>query len=79
MYRNELDKVCFAHDAAYSGLTGLTKRNISDKNLKNRVHEISRNHGYDGYQGALVSMVSISFLIRKHDRERERQAKWERV
>ena len=36
MYRKELDKVCFAHDAAYSDSKDLAKRTSSDKNLKER-------------------------------------------
>ena len=31
---NELDKAYFVHDAAYSDSKDLTKRTISDKNLK---------------------------------------------
>ena len=31
LYRNELDKTCFAHDAAYSDSKDLAKRTISDK------------------------------------------------
>ena len=34
--RNELDKACFAHDAAYSDSKDLAKRSISDKILKDR-------------------------------------------
>ena len=34
MYRNELDKACFAHDAEYSDSKELTKRTISDKIFK---------------------------------------------
>ena len=34
MYRNELDKTGFAHDAAYSDSKDLTKRTISDKIFK---------------------------------------------
>ena len=30
LYRNELDKVCFAHNAAYSDSKDLAKRTISD-------------------------------------------------
>ena len=33
-YKNELDKACFAHDAAYSDSKDLAKRTISDKILK---------------------------------------------
>ena len=36
LYRNELDKACFAHDAAYSDSKDLAKRTISDKILKDR-------------------------------------------
>ena len=40
LYRNELDKACFAHDAAYSESKDLAKRTISDKILKDRAQEI---------------------------------------
>ena len=36
LYKNELDKACFAHYAAYSYSKNLTKRIISDKILKDR-------------------------------------------
>ena len=36
LYRNELDKACFTHDAAYSDCKDLAKRTISDKILKDR-------------------------------------------
>ena len=57
LYRNELDKTCFAHNAAYFDSKSLTKRTISDKILKDRAYVISRNCKYDGYQRALASMV----------------------
>ena len=31
LYRNELDKACFGHDAAYSDSKDLAERTISDK------------------------------------------------
>ena len=34
LYRYELDKTCFAYDAAYSDSKELAKRTISDKILK---------------------------------------------
>ena len=40
--RNELDKACFAHDAAYSDSKDLAKRTISDKILKDSTNEIAR-------------------------------------
>ena len=56
LYRNELDKACLAHDAAYSDSKDLAKRAISDKVLKGRAYEIARNRKYDKYQRALASM-----------------------
>ena len=64
LYRIELDKACFAHDAACSDNKDLAKRTVSDKNLKDIAYEIARNRNYDGYQRALTSMV-YKFLIRK--------------
>ena len=49
LYRNELDKVCFAHDVAYSDSMDSAKRTISDTILKDRGYEIARNRNYDGY------------------------------
>ena len=57
LYGNELDKACFAYDAAYSDSKDLAKRTISDKILKDRALEIARNCNYDGYQRALASMI----------------------
>ena len=57
LYRNELDKACFAHVAAYSDGKDLAKRPISHKILKDGGYEIARNRGWDGYQRALPSMV----------------------
>ena len=61
LYRNELDKACFAHDAAHSDSKNLAKRTISDKILKDRAYKIARNRNSDGYQRALVSMIYKSF------------------
>ena len=61
MYRNELDKAGFAHDAAYSDNDDLAKRTISDKILKDRGYEIAKNRNYDAYQRALASMVNKFF------------------
>ena len=56
LYRNELDKACFAHDASYSESKDLD-RTISDKVLKDKAYEIARICGYDRYQWTLASMV----------------------
>ena len=57
IYKNELDKACFAHDAAYSDSKDLIKRTVADKILKNRAFNIAKNLKYDGYQRRLASMI----------------------
>ena len=49
IYKNELDKACFAHDAAYSDSKDLTKRTVADKILKDKVFKIAKDSKYDGY------------------------------
>ena len=36
IYKNKIDKACFAHDAAYSDSKGLPKKTISDNILKEK-------------------------------------------
>ena len=57
MCRNELYKACFGNDARYSESKNLAKRTNSDKILKDIACEIATNHGHNGYQRALPSMV----------------------
>ena len=57
IYKNELDKDCFVHDAAYSDSKDLTKRTVADKILKNKAFDIAKDPKYDGYQRGLASMV----------------------
>ena len=57
VYKNELDKACFVHDAAYSDSKGLTKRTAADKILKNKAFDIAKDPKYDGYQRGLASMA----------------------
>ena len=57
IYKNELDKACFTHDAAYSDSKDLTKRIVTDKILKNKAFDIAKDPKYDGYQRGLASMV----------------------
>ena len=45
IYKNQLDKACFQHDMA------------SDKILRDKAFNISKNPKYDGYQKELASMV----------------------
>ena len=55
IYRNELDKACFQHDAVYSDSKNLAKRTQSGKVLKDKA--FANNPKYDGYQRGLASMV----------------------
>ena len=57
IYKNELGKACFAHDAAFSDSKDLAKTTISDKILKDRAYEIAINPKYDGYQRVLANMM----------------------
>ena len=57
IYKNELDKACLGHDAAYSDGKDLTKRTVADKILRNRAFNIAKDQKYDGYQRGLASMV----------------------
>ena len=56
IYKSELDKACFVHDAAYSDSKDLTKRTIADKILKNKAFDIAKDPKYNGYQRGLASM-----------------------
>ena len=57
IYKNELDKVCFAHDAAYSDSKDLPKRTVADKTLRNKAFNITKDPKCDGYQRGLASMA----------------------
>ena len=57
IYKNELGKACFAHDAACSDSKDLTKRTVADKILKNKAFNIAKDPKYDGHQRVLASMV----------------------
>ena len=56
LYRNELDKACFKHDAAYAKYKDVENRLISDQKLRNSAYDIASNPKYDGYQRGLASM-----------------------
>ena len=43
IYRNDLDKACFQHDAAYSESKDLAKRTASDRVLRDKAFNIANN------------------------------------
>ena len=57
LYRNELDKACFKHDATYAKYKDVENRVISDQKLRNSAYDIASNPKYDGHQRGLASMV----------------------
>ena len=57
LYRNELDKACFKHDAAYAKYKDVENRLIPDQKLRNSAYDIANNPKYDGYRRGLASMV----------------------
>ena len=61
IYKNELDKACFVHDATYSDSKDLTKRTVADKILKNEAFDIPKDPKYDGDQRGLASIVYKCF------------------
>ena len=61
IYKNELDKACFAHDVGYSDSKDLTKRTVADKILRSKAFNIAKDPRYDGYQRGLASMVYKCF------------------
>ena len=50
IYKNELYKACFAHDAAYSDSKDLGKGAVSDNILKNGANEIPINPKCEEHQ-----------------------------
>ena len=57
IYKNESDKACFQHDAAYSDSKDFVKRTQSDKTSKDKSFKTANNPKYDGYQRRLASMI----------------------
>ena len=54
IYRNELDKACFQHDAAYADNKDLLNRTRAEKILRGKAYTIASNPQYDGYQRGLA-------------------------
>ena len=61
IYRNELDKACSQHDAAYADHKDLINRTKSDKVLRDKAYDVASNLEYDDYQRGLASMVCMFF------------------
>ena len=57
IYKNELDKACFAHDAAYSDFKDIKNRTGADKILRDKAYKIAKDPKCYGRQRGLASMV----------------------
>ena len=55
--RKQLDKASFQHDLAYGDFKYLARRTASDKLLKDKAFNFTKNPKYDGYQRGLASMI----------------------
>ena len=79
IYKNELDKACFAHDAAYSDSKDLTKRTVADKILRHKAFNIATDPKYDGYQRGLAFIVYTFFDSKVASPDKKIQRKWCKV
>ena len=57
IYKNELDKACFAHDAAYSNFKDIKNRTTADKILRDKAYKIAKDPKYYDAQRGLASMM----------------------
>ena len=61
IYKNQLDKACFAHDIAYSDSKNLNKRTAADKTLRDKAYKIAKCSKHCGSQRGLANLVNKSF------------------
>ena len=64
IYKTELDKACFAHDAAYSDFKDIRNRTAAEKILRDKAYKIAKDPKYYGSQRDLASMI-YKFFDRK--------------
>ena len=57
IYKSELDKACFAHDAAYSDFKDIKNRTAGDKLLRDKAYKRAKDSKYYGSQCGLASLV----------------------
>ena len=71
IYRNEFDKACFQHDAAYADNKDLLNRTEADKILRYKAYGIANNPQYDGYQRGLASLFYNFFNTKASSPDRK--------
>ena len=57
IYKNELDKACFAHDAAYSDFKDIKNSTAADKILRDKAYKIAKDPKYYGSQDFLIKRL----------------------
>ena len=57
IYQNELDKACFQHDMVYGDFMHWNRRTATDKVLRDKEFNITKDPKYDGYQHKLALMI----------------------
>ena len=67
IYKNKLDKVCFAHDVACSDFKDMKNRAAADKILRDKSYEIAEDPKYYGSERGLASMVYKCFFKKTVD------------
>ena len=65
IYKNELDKASFVHDATYSDSKDLTKRTAADKFLRDKPFIIAKDPKYAKYTKEDQLPWFINLLIKK--------------
>ena len=63
IFKNELGKTCFQHDMAYGDSKYLAKRTASDKVLRDKVFNITKNSKYE--KEVLNQRDLASFMVYK--------------
>ena len=66
IYKNEIDKPCFQHDVTYGDFKDLARRRASDKVLRDKAFNITKDPKYNGYQRSLAAMVYKSLIKSPH-------------
>ena len=66
LYKNEWDKACFQHDAAYNKYKDLKNSTQSDTGLKNKAYKIAVDKSKNSYERLLASMVYKLFNERSN-------------
>ena len=61
IYKNKLDKACFAYDAAYTDFKDIKNRTAADKILRDKAYKIAKDPKHYGSQRGLASLLYKCF------------------